>query len=143
MSLLKKLQIGNNDLGQYTNEYLLVDYKCHTFRTHNEFRPNSDMSCERIELSVIAPGVNDMTIYDWFIQQTTIDGCLAIELPAVVNDGNAQYKKILFEGASCFSLEENYEIGKNQRRLLKLGMIANSVTIDGVIYNRSTDNGNE
>ena len=101
------------------------------------------MSCERIELSVIAPGVNDMTIYDWFIQQTTIDGCLAIELPAVVNDGNAQYKKILFEGASCFSLEENYEIGKNQRRLLKLGMIANSVTIDGVIYNRSTDNGNE
>ena len=137
MSLLKKLQIGDNAVGRYTKEYLLVDYRCHTCRGHNEFRPNSDMNCERIEVTIIAPGVDDLSIYDWFINQTTFDGRLQIELPAALHQGSTEYKEILFEEASCFSLEEHYEIGKNQRRVLKLGMIAGKVTIDGVEYNRN------
>ena len=137
MSLLKKLQIGDNAVGRYTKEYLLVDYRCHTCRGHNEFRPNSDMSCERIEVTIIAPGVDDLSIYEWFINQTTFDGRLQIELPAALHQGSTEYKEILFEEASCFSLEEHYEIGKNQRRVLKLGMIAGKVTIDGVEYNRN------
>lgn len=137
MSLLKKLQIGDNALGRYNKEYLLVDYKCHTFRSHNEFRPSSNMSCERIDLTIIAPGVDDMSIYDWFINQTTIDGRLLIELPAVLHQGSTEYKEIQLEEASCFSLEEHYEIGKNQRRVLKLGIIAGKVTIDGIEYERN------
>jgi hypothetical protein len=136
MSLLKKLQIGDNAAGRYTKEYLLVDYKCHTCRSHNAFRPNADMSCESIELTIIAPGVDDMSIYDWFINQTSVDGRIQVELPSVLYQGNTEYKEILFEGATCFSLEEHYEIDKNQRRVLHLGMIAGQVTIDGVVYNR-------
>lgn len=137
MSLLKKLQIGDNALGRYSKEYLLVDYKCHTFRSHNEFRPSSTMSCERIDLTIIAPGVDDMSIYDWFINQTTIDGRLLIELPAMLHQGSTEYKEIQLEEASCFSMEEHYEIGKNQRRVLKLGIIAGTVTIDGIKYERN------
>ena len=137
MSLLKKLQIGDNAIGRYTKEYLLVDYRCHTCRGHNEFRPNSDMSCERIEVTIIAPGVDDLSIYDWFINQTTFDGRLQIELPAALHQGSTEYKEILFEEASCFSLEEHYEVGKNQRRVLKLGMVAGKVIIDGVEYYRN------
>ncbi len=136
MSLLKKLQIGDNAAGRYTKEYLLVDYKCHTCRSHNAFRPNADMSCESIELTIIAPGVDDMSIYDWFINQTSVDGRIQVELPDILYQGNTEYKEILFEDASCFSLEEHYEIDKNQRRVLHLGMIAGQVTIDGVVYNR-------
>lgn len=136
MSLLKKLQIGDNATGMYTKEYLLVDYKCHTCRSHNELRPNADMSCERIELTVIAPGVDDMSIYDWFIDQTSVDGRILIELPAILYQGNTEYKEIQFEGASCFSLEEHYEIDKNQRRVLRIGMIASTVVIDGIEYHR-------
>lgn len=136
MSLLKKLQIGDNATGMYTKEYLLVDYKCHTCRSHNELRPNADMSCERIELTVIAPGVGDMSIYDWFIDQTSVDGRILIELPAILYQGNTEYKEIQFEGASCFSLEEHYEIDKNQRRVLRIGMIASTVVIDGIEYHR-------
>ncbi len=136
MSLLKKLQIGDNAAGRYTKEYLLVDYKCHTCRSHNAFRPNADMSCESIELTIIAPGVDDMSIYDWFINQTSVDGRIQVELPSVLYQGNTEYKEILFEGATCFSLEERYEIDKNQRRVLHIGMIAGQVTIDGVVYNR-------
>ena len=136
MSLLKKLQIGDNATGMYTKEYLLVDYKCHTCRSHNELRPNADMSCERIELTVIAPGVDDMSIYDWFIDQTSVDGRILIELPAILYQGNTEYKEIQFEGASYFSLEEHYEIDKNQRRVLRIGMIASTVVIDGIEYHR-------
>ena len=46
MSLLKKLQIGNNEIGKYTQEYLLLDYQCHTCRQHNDFRPEADKFCE-------------------------------------------------------------------------------------------------
>jgi hypothetical protein len=55
----------------------------------------------------------------------------------VLHQGSTEYKEIQLEEASCFSLEEHYEIGKNQRRVLKLGIIAGKVTIDGIEYERN------
>ena len=46
MSLLKKLQIGDNVSGRYTQEYLLTDYSCHTLRQFDEFRPKSEKYCD-------------------------------------------------------------------------------------------------
>ncbi len=136
MSLLKKLQIGNNALGLYNKEYLLADYKCHTSCRHNEYRPDASMSCERIELTIVAPGMEDMSIYDWFINHSSVNGRILIELPNTLHKDRVEFKTIEFEGASCFSLDEHYEIKKNQRRVLLIGMIADKVIIDGVVYER-------
>lgn len=85
MSLLKKLQIGDNHAGRYTKEYLLSDFKCHTHRLHNEYRPDSDKYCDSIDVTIIAPGRDDMQLYDWFIHQSTLSGRLLIQLPPKLN----------------------------------------------------------
>ena len=60
MSLIKKLQIGDNRLHRYTKEYLLTDFKCRTHRLHDEYRPGADKYCDYVEVTVIAPGREDM-----------------------------------------------------------------------------------
>ena len=136
MSLIKKLQIGNNQIGKYTKEYLLKDFKCHTLRMHNEYRPGADKYCDSIDLVVIAPGREDMQLYEWFIQQSTITGRLLIQLPPKLNQSEPDTQEIIFEEARCFSFEEEYHINCNQRRLLRLMFVAEEVNINGVIFKR-------
>lgn len=72
MSLLKKLQIGNNEIGKYTQDYLLLDYQCHTSRHHNDLRPEADKFCERIDMTIVAPGRENVHLYQWFISQANL-----------------------------------------------------------------------
>lgn len=136
MSLLKKLQIGDNNSGRYTKEYLLVDYKCYTFRRHNEYRPDTEKYCDKIELTVIAPGKEDMMLYEWFVEQSFLSGRILIELSPLSSQTAGEVRSILFEEGTCFSFEEDYHIGVNQRRMLKLSFVAEEVNIDGVIFVR-------
>ncbi len=100
MPLLRILQIGNNDLGKYSKEYLLADYKLHTFRKKNELRPEAQKYCERIELTVIAPGREDVSLYEWFIEQSTQNGRVLLTLPPQGKQTAEETKEILFENAS-------------------------------------------
>lgn len=137
MSLIKKLQIGDNHAGRYVKEYLLVDFKCRTHRLHNEYRPDSDKYCDSVDITVIAPGREDMQLYEWFIRQSTLSGRLLIQLPPKPNQSEPDTQEILFEEAKCFSFEEEYHINRNQRRLLHLRFVAEQVNINGVIFKRS------
>ena len=136
MSLLKKLQIGDNHAGRYTKEYLLSDFKCHTHRLHNEYRPDSDKYCDSIAVTIIAPGRDDMQLYDWFIHQSTLSGRLLIQLPPKLNQSEPDIQEIFFEEARCFSFEEEYHITCNQRRMLRLRFVAENVNINDVIFKR-------
>ena len=136
MSLLKKIQIGDNRSGRYTKEYLLSDFKCHTHRLHNEYRPDSDQYCDSIDVTIIAPGRDDMQLYDWFIHQSTMSGRLLIQLPPGPNQSEPDTQEILFEEARCFSFEEEYHINRNRRRLLRLQFVAEQVNINDVIFKR-------
>ena len=136
MSLLKKFQIGDNHSGRYTKEYLLSDFKCHTHRLHNEYRPDSDKYCDSIDVTIIAPGRDDMQLYDWFIHQSTLSGRLLIQLPPKLNQSEPDIQEIFFEEARCFSFEEEYHINCNQRRMLRLRFVAENVNINDVIFKR-------
>ena len=136
MSLLKKLQIGDNHAGRYTKEYLLSDFKCHTHRLHNEYRPDSDKYCDSIDVTIIAPGRDDMQLYDWFIHQSTLSGRLLIQLPPKLNQSEPDIQEIFFEEARCFSFEEEYHINCNQRCMLRLRFVAENVNINDVIFKR-------
>ena len=136
MSLLKKIQIGDNRSGRYTKEYLLSYFKCHTHRLHNEYRPDSDKYCDCIDVTIIAPGRDDMQLYDWFIHQSTMSGRLLIQLPPGPNQSEPDTQEILFEEARCFSFEEEYHINRNRRRLLRLQFVAEQVNINDVIFKR-------
>ena len=134
MSLLKKLQIGNNELGKYTKDYLLMDYKCHTCRHRNEFRPDADKYCERIDMTVVAPGREDVSLYQWFIAQTPESGRILIELPPNASQ-QGETKAIPFENAIIYSIEEEFHFNRDKVRKLKISIVTEKVTIDGVTVN--------
>jgi len=136
MSLLKKLQLGDNELHKYTKEYLLADYKFHTYRKHNEYRPNAEKYCERIELTVIAPGREDVTLYEWFINQSTQNGRVLIMLPPQPDSSIEETREVVLENATCFSLEEDFHIGHNQRRMLRLSLVAEEVHVEDIVFKR-------
>ena len=89
-----------------------------------------------IELTVIAPGKQDMELYEWFINQSTLSGRVLIQLPPQPMQNDQETKEILFDEATCFSLEEEYHIGTNQRRVLKLSLVADEININDVLFNR-------
>ena len=130
------MQIGDNHAGRYTKEYLLTDFKTRTHRMHDEFRPGTDKYCDYVEATVIAPGREDMLMYEWFINKSTLSGRLLIQLPPRANQNEPDCQEIFFEEAQCFSFEEEYHINKNQRRMLRLQFVAEEVIINGIIYKR-------
>ena len=136
MSLIKKLQIGDNRAGRYTKEYLLTDFKTCTHRLHDKYRPGADKYCDYVEATVIAPGREDMLMYDWFINRSTLTGRLLIQLPPKANQSEPDYQEIFFEEAQWFSFEEEYHINRNQRRMLRLQFVAEEVTINGITFKR-------
>ena len=122
------MQIGDNRAGRYTKEYLLTDFKCRTHRLHDEYRPRADKYCDYIEATVIAPGREDMLMYEWFINRSTLSGRLLIQLPPNPNQSVPDEQEIFFE--------EEYHIHRNQRRMLRLQFVAETVTINGITYKR-------
>ena len=134
--LLKKLQIGNNEVGRYTEEYLLKDYECHTCRHHTDFRPDADKYCERIDMTVVAPGRENVRIYDWFIDQSVESGRILIEFPPNGVHETEQKKVVCFENAVVYALEEEFRFNEDRVRKVRLSIVAEEVTIDGVHFSR-------
>ena len=136
MALTALLEFGDNTIKRYSKQYLVSDSRLLFARSFNSFSPEEAARCERVEVTVIAPGKDDLGLMEWFSTQSVQSGrivfCLTNE--ATINDDDAQI--IYFEDAKCFSLSEFYDINVSRRRLLKLALSAESLEIDGVTLNR-------
>ena len=136
MALTAVLEFGDNSIKRYSKQYLVSDCRLLFARPFNGFSPEGAARCERVEVTVIAPGKDDLGLMEWFSTQSVQSGrivfCLTNE--ATINDDDAQI--IYFEDAKCFSLSEFYDINVSRRRLLKLALSAESLEIDGVTLNR-------
>ena len=64
MALTATLQFGDNSIRRYSREYMVTDFKCHVARRHNNARPDSAPRCDRMELTVVAPGKEDLNLYE-------------------------------------------------------------------------------
>ena len=133
MALMARLQFGDNMTGHYSNEYLVMDCHLHFSRHHNHFRPDTDARCEQLELVVVAPGKEDLNLYEWYIQNSTMSGRIVFDLQTVAHDNNLE-KVILFEDAYCFAIEEEYHIDTQKRRCLSLSLMADHVEINDTAF---------
>lgn len=133
MALLARLQFGDNTVGLYSKEFLVMDCHLHFLRHHNHFRPDTDARCEKVELVVVAPGKEDLTLYDWYINNDTMSGRIVFDLQSLTD--NAAEKVIKFEDAYCYSIEEEYYINAQKRRCLKLSLIAENLVINDTTFN--------
>lgn len=135
MSLSASLQFGDNQVGLYTREYLVTECRCHFLRHYNYYLPDTDARCEKVEITVVAPGKEDLNLYEWYIDQTALSGRIVFDLSSQSADGGNHYKELRFEDAQCFVLSEDYHIDKARRRLLKMEFTAARIVIDNVLFN--------
>ena len=134
MALSANLKFGNNQIGLYSRTYDVVECKCHFNRHHNFNLPDANAICDKIELTVVAPGKEDLNLYEWYIDQTSQSGKITFDLTTTSKNGSQATKEIYFEDALCFSIAENYDIGKQRRRYLTLEIIASEITAENVDF---------
>ena len=135
MSLTTKLQFGDNGFRRYSREYLVSEYKCRVLRRHNEARPDGNARCEHIELTVIAPGKEDLNLIEWYVGQASMSGRILIEIPGTARDQTTEWREVLFENGICYSIAEEYHIDQQSRRALRLGIAVENLTVDDIIFN--------
>ena len=97
MALTARLQFGDNVAGLYSREYLIADCHLHFNRHHNHFKPDTDARCETMELVVVAPGREDLNLYEWYINNDTLSGRVVIVL-LTMSENDSVMKFVEFEG---------------------------------------------
>jgi hypothetical protein len=133
MALTAVLEFGDNDIRRYSKQFMVADCRFVFDRSYNDFCPEGDTRCDRMELFVVAPGKEDLTLFEWFADQSVLDGRVTISLGAT-SDNSLDSQEIVFEEAVCFALSEMYDINSSMRRLLKLSILANKICIDDVCF---------
>lgn len=136
MALSAHLQFGDNKAGRYSTDYLLVDCRCSFRRSHNDLRPDGAAYCDSVEIAVIAPGKEDMTLHDWFMNGDEMSGRIVFDLSSSASEDANPTKILRFEDARCFTLEEWYDKNTRFRRLLKLAFEADSITMEDIDFNK-------
>lgn len=136
MALTAVLEFGDNSIKRYSKQYMVSDCRLLFARPFNGFSPEGAARCERVEVTVVAPGKDDLGLIEWFSTQGVQNGRLVISLTNDLKDNESDSQILYFEEAKCFSLSEYYDINVSRRRLLKLAIGAETLEIDGVTLNR-------
>ena len=134
MALTARLQFGDNTAHRYSREYLVTDFKCHVIRSNNEWRPDDNPHCDRLELSVVAPGREDLNLFEWYVGRSSMSGRILIELSAPAQSQGSEMKEVLFENGLCYALSEEYHIDKDLLRVLRLSIAVDQLTVDTVPF---------
>ena len=132
MSLFAKLYLGDNASANYTKEYKVVQCEVKVSRHHNSYTPDGNPRCDQLILSVIAPNKDDLMLFEWYIDQSTLSGKVVIDLANQSSKYDITTRTLKFEDAKCFSIAETYNISDTNRHMLKLGIMAKKLEIDEI-----------
>ena len=133
MSLSAILKIGDNAIGNYDKEYNVVGCQYKFSCGYNYRLPDTDAKNNSIVITLVSPGKEDLTIYDWYIKRMLLSGQIEFEFPTQTQ--SQEMKKIVtFENASCFSMSESYDINGKSLRLIKLELVAEKTIVDTIEF---------
>lgn len=130
MSLFANLYLGDNASGTYTHTYQVVQCQVKVSRHHNSYTPDGNPRCDQLILSVIAPNKDDLMLFEWYIDQTSLSGKVVIDLANQSAKYDITERTFKFEDAKCFSMVETYDISDTNRHQLKLGIMVKKLEID-------------
>lgn len=134
MSLFAKLYLGDNASANYTKEYKVVQCEVKVSRHHNSYTPDGNPRCDQLILSVIAPNKDDLMLFEWYIDQSTLSGKVVIDLANQSSKYDITTRTLKFEDAKCVSIAETYNISDTNRHMLKLGIMAKKLEIDEIEF---------
>jgi hypothetical protein len=75
-----------------------------------------------------------LSLFEWFYSQGVQNGRIVISLAVEKKFDENDTQTIYFEDAKCFSLSEIYDIDSSRRRLLKIAIGAEKMTIDDTTF---------
>ena len=136
MAISSLLQFGEKnaeDKWQISKQYNVADCHLHFMRHYNHFRPDTDARCEKVEVVVEAPGKDDLTLVGWYVNNEVFDGRILFDLPSKTSESSMQ-KLVVFMGARCFSLEEEYHINIQRKRYYRLSIVAENITVNDTSF---------
>lgn len=140
MNILAHLQFGDNVSALYHKDYLVVGCHTHLMRGYNAYHPNTTPTCESFEVTVVAPGKEDLELHEWFFKNSSRSGRLLFELMDVRTDQEGEMKRAFyFDSAQCFSLREHYDLKERSQRLLTLRISAKTFRVDHVLFGEDPD----
>ena len=134
MEVQAKLEIGNNHAKMYSKNYNVVNLFCHYTRQTGSTRPNTDARCECIDITLVAPTMEDNSLYRWYISNESLCGRVSFDLTGEQDSTSSDDGNLVFEDAYCFAIEEDYDIDRPMRRMLKLSLVADKVTFEGATF---------
>ena len=133
MTLSAILKIGDNTTKNYDQIYNVVSCQYKISCGYNYRLPDTEAKNNSIEITLVSPGKEDLTIYDWYIKRMLLSG--EIELEFSTQTQSQEGKKIVtFENASCFSMSESYDINGKSLRLIKLELVAEKTIVDTIEF---------
>ena len=103
-------------------------------RLTSSSRPNTDALCEHIALTLVAPNMEDLSLYEWYISGEPLNGRVVLDLSDGQTSADGKDMKLEFEDAYCYAIEEEYRIDAMMRRTVKLSIVANEVTFEGATF---------
>lgn len=133
MAFSAVLEIGDNEVKRYYKQYLLTDLRLVLNRSYTVI-PEGVARCERLELTVVAPGKKDLFMFEWFLRSHSITGRIMVSLTGDVNDAETDNQVIYFQDAQCFSMSENYDIDSSRRRSLKMALVSDKIDIEDLTF---------
>ena len=109
-------------------------------RRYGTYRPESAPGFDRLEVTLIAPGKEDLSLYEWYFNNTMRNGRLRFDLLDVRMRGDDEAQRIYeFESAQCYALSERYDLHDRSQRLLTLKLTAKLFTVDQVAFGEDPD----
>ena len=134
MEVQAKLQIGDNSSHIYSKQDNVVNLTCHYKRLTSSSRPSTDAQCENISLTLVAPDMEDLSLYDWYISGEPLSGRVVLALSDGKAGDSGSDANLVFEEAYCYAIEEEYQIDGMMQRTVKLSIVANEVTFEGATF---------
>lgn len=134
MALFAKLQFGDNIARRYMREYRLTDCHWHFARHYNNACPETDARVDSVEISIAASDASDLSIYDWYIGQEG-QNCRIVYYFADFAQGEANpVREIQMENAICFALAEEYSNDHKTRRVMRLSVAPEEITLNNYTF---------
>ena len=88
-----------------------------------------------MEVSLIAPGKEDLELHEWYFTNEYRSGRIVFELMELNTSGdNVSEHIFMFHDAQCFGIEESYDIGGSSLRLLHLKIGVNNFAVDDTAF---------
>jgi len=140
MNIITHIQFGNDFMGHYSHETLVTELHTRFGRQFNAFHPSSQPDCLSLDVSLVAPGKDNLFFYEWYINNRVVSGRIKYQLMDLTSKGeNISERYIYFNDAQCYYIGERYDINDKSLRILDLKLRTTRCTIDDVEYGQDNN----